>query len=468
MDELLISEEAIVQLSRKLERLNNLSTLNKDSFDIIHPPTIDINIESLVNAVEDDPRFKSLLGLERQRAASINPYQNGKRLRFFLRKEFDVLASNRDETVAGVRFSVPIVFADRPNYQRKLNQLDNEYNIDQWQRIQRVRDSYNSFQNQLDRVITQQYRYLRSKEKMNRVINRHHLDEPMLISAVMARLINYMDASIELVNTKRELYERANAVFLSARVPFSADFIGQVPVTIKNYRSRPFSRAAYIWSRTFNQTDNDRILLVSKTQGYDRLYLSYSQNIDLTKLEQFLAETENSGLKVELMISDNALFQPSNHVKAASKVAALSRLANAIHLDIEPQATSEYDDNRLKYQQDYIQMLSVIRQQLPDIQLTAALPFHWELDTYAAAHTFLDKIVIMNYENNKADTLTRRMKRILTQVPLEKLSMAVRPKDFASPFQLEEVLAVVNQASGINDFAFHKFAEVIELKEVNQ
>lgn len=113
-------------------------------------------------------------------------------------------------------------------------------------------------------------------------------------------------------------------------------------------------------------------------------------------------------------------------------------------------------------------MLSVIRQQLPDIQLTAALPFHWELDTYAAAHTFLDKIVIMNYENNKADTLTRRMKRILTQVPLEKLSMAVRPKDFASPFQLEEVLAVVNQASGINDFAFHKFAEVIELKEVNQ
>ena len=67
----------------------------------------------------------------------------------------------------------------------------------------------------------------------------------------------------------------------------------------------------------------------------------------------------------------------------------------------------------------------------------------------------------MNYENDNPDTLVRRMKKILAVVPLENVAMAVRPKDFDSPYVLEETLNIVNKATGVDDFVMHKLSDLI-------
>jgi hypothetical protein len=461
LDELLISEEALFTLRRRLEQLNSPQNYQQETFEVLNLPAFDINIEQLLQNIGDDPRFKSVVDLQQQRAAAINPYQDGNRLRFFVRKEFDILSSNRDDLVAGVRFAVPLVFADRPNYQNKLQQLDQERSLDEWERITRVREAYQSFRQQSDRVITQNYRYLRSKERMRRVFSRKAMGDPLMLQAVIARLVTYVDASLELIAAKQGLFERANALFLTSRLDFSPEYIRPLPMSIENYRSRPYSRGVYIWSDAFNRLSNEQILLLLQTKSFTRVMLSYSKMTDKQKLANFMQSAQQKGIKIELMLSDNQWVYERNHMKAAQTVAALTMQTDHIHLDIEPQALDSYAEEKEQYQQRFIDMLKAIRLQSPDVYLSIAVPFHWELETYRKAAVLTDKVVVMNYENDRVDTLVRRIKNILQVVPKSKVAMAVRPNDFSTNFALEESLKLVNKASGVDEFVMHKLADLV-------
>ncbi len=461
LDELLISEEALFTLKRRLEDLNSPQNYQQAAFDVRNLPAFDINISQLLQSIAEDPRFRSVANLEQQRAASINPYQDGNRLRFFVRKEVDILSTNRDDLVAGLRFSVPLVFADRPNYQNKLQQLEQERSLDEWERVTRVRQAYQSFRQQSERVISQNFRYLRSKERMRRVFSRKAMGDSLVLQAVMARLVNYIDSSLELISAKQDLFERANALFLTSRMDFSPEYIRPLPMSIENHRARPFSRGVYLWSAAFNKVNNEQLLLILQTQSFNRVMLSYSQMSDKQKLASFMQSAKQKGIDIELMLSDNEWVYQRNHLKAAKTIAALTLQTDHIHLDIEPQALDSYNRDKILYQQRFIEMLRSIRLQSPDIYLSIAVPFHWELDTYRDAAALTDKIVVMNYENDNADTLIRRMKHILQIVPRSKIAMAVRPKDFSSNFALEETLKLVNQASGVDEFVMHKFADLV-------
>ena len=461
LDELLISEESLIKLRRKLADLNNSANLSYQELNLINPPAFDINIETIIKAIVDDPRFKNLTQLEQQRATSMNPYRDGNRLRFFVRKEFDVLSSNRDDLVAGVRFSVPLVFSERPNYQNKVQQLEREQSLDEWERINRVRQAYTTYRDMSERVITQQYRYLRSKERMRRLFSRKTLGDPLVMSAVVARLVNYVDASLELIAVKRSMYQRANSLFLATRLEFSPEYISPLPTSISRYRARPFSRGVYIWSSTFNRVENEQLLLVLQTQSFSKAVVSYSKKTDKLKLAEFNKLATDKGIEIEWMLSNNQWVYDDRHMLAAQSVARLTLNNNTIHLDIEPQALATYGADREAYQQRFITMVSKIREQSEDAKLVLSVPFHWDESTYAAIAKLADKLVIMNYENDNPDTLVRRMKKILAVVPLENVAMAVRPKDFDSPYVLEETLNIVNKATGVDDFVMHKLSDLI-------
>lgn len=460
-DELLISEEALFTLRRSLEELNSPANYDHASFEVRNLPAFDINIERLLQGIANDPRFSGAADIQRQMVASINPYQDGNRLRLFVRKEFDILSSNRDDLVAGVRFAVPLVFADRPNHHNKLQQLDQERSLDEWERVTRVRKAYNSFQEQSKRVVTQNYRYLRSKERMRRVFSRKAMGDPLVIEAVIARLVTYVDASLELVAVKRGLFERANALFLTSRLDFSPEFIEPLPMSIEKHRVRPYARGVYVWSASFNQLSNEQLLMVMQTKSFTKVMLSYSKNTDKTKLAEFVKQAKEKNIEVEFMLSDNQWVYEKNHQKAARIVAALSLQNDRIHLDIEPQALDSYQGDKAQYQERFIAMLRAIRLQSPDVYLSISVPFHWELETYLDAASLTDKIVVMNYENDNPDTLIRRMQRIRQGVHKSKIAMAVRPKDFSSNLALEETMRLVSKAAGVDEFVMHKLADLV-------
>jgi hypothetical protein len=460
-DEFLVSEEALFTLRRRLEELNAPHNYEQAAFDVRNLPAFDINIEKVLQSIAADPRFRSVVDLQQQRIATSNPYQDGKRLRLFVRKEFDILSSNRDDLVAGLRFAVPLVFADKPNYQNKLRQLEADRSLDEWERVTRVRQVYQSFRQQTERVISQNYRYLRSKERMRRVFSRKAMGDPLVLQAVIARLVNYVDTSLELIAVKQGLFERANALFLTSRMDFSPEYIRPLPMSIENYRARPYSRGVYVWSAAFNRLSNEQLLLLLQTKSFTRVMLSYSKMSDKEKLTEFVQSAKERGVEIEFMLSDNQWVYERNHLNAAKTVAALTTQTEHIHLDIEPQALDSYSDNKAQYQESFIAMLKAIRQQSPDIYLSISVPFHWELETYIDAEALTDNIVVMNYENDNVDTLVRRMKRIRQVVPKTKIAMAVRPKDFPSNFALEETLRLVNKATGVDEFVMHKLADLV-------
>ncbi len=464
LDELFISEEQVVNLRLRLRKLNDLSF--GQSSNEFHPTVLDIDMKSLLDDLRSDPRFAKISELTEQGAQRFNPYRNGNRLRFFLRKEFDLLSSDRDDFVAGLRFSVPLSFQDRPSYQSSLSALQREAELELWERENRVRANYNDYLDQLERTITQQYRYLRTSEKMKRVLNRKLAGDNIVVSAAVVRALNYMDAVIELIEAKQALFERMNRVLLASRLDFKAEYIVPINISNKSNRARPFTRGIYIWSPTFNAIDNRKLTEVLNNQQITTLYMSNSKNLDRVKAKQFIDDMYEQDRKVKLMLGDNSWFRPSKHQEAAQKVAAVGSLTGYVHLDIEPQALDSYDGNEREYQSQFVEMIRQIREDSQDTNLSIAVPFHWLPETYKALNPLVDEFVLMNYGKVSDDARIRRINNMLDHISKSKLQIALRPEDFNSPFEMESALALINEATGIDDFVFHDLRSLID--EINR
>lgn len=464
LDELLISEQSIVELRLKLHSLAKLSSHDKGSFSTINLPVIDLDIKRILQKVEQDPRYAKALALSKKGISDPNPYRDGSRLRLFLRKEFDVLSSDRDDLIAGVRFSVPLTFQQRPDYQNKAAFISQEAALDEWERITRVRVSYKSFMEQLERVVTQEYRYLRAKERIRRALSRKAAGEDIVISAVIARLTTFIDATIELFDAKKSLYQRANNVFLVSRIDYSPEYLEQVTNNVDNYRARPYERSVYLWSSLFNQLSLKQLKMMLKTKSLSNVLLSYGKNTDKAKVKEFITLAKDNNISVELIIGDNSWVEHNNHNHAASIVAVQEALLPAIHLDVEPQALEDYQSNKTRYQQDYIDMLTAIRAQSPDVKLSVSVPFHWDDETYLQINELVDDLYVMNYGDVSDDARSRRIKNILLNVSSDKLVIALRPADFESEFEMEQSIKTLQSATGIERFAFHKLASFMQAR----
>jgi hypothetical protein len=93
------------------------------------------------------------------------------------------------------------------------------------------------------------------------------------------------------------------------------------------------------------------------------------------------------------------------------------------------------------------------------------VPFHWDVQTYAALVPLVSHFYLMNYETEQLDRLVERTQRLLSVVPLDALSVALRPKDFASHAQFEYTLDALYQATGVQQFAIHKLRDMFEHKD---
>ena len=77
----------------------------------------------------------------------------------------------------------------------------------------------------------------------------------------------------------------------------------------------------------------------------------------------------------------------------------------------------------------------------------------------------VSQFYLMNYETAKLDRLVERTQRILAVVPLDRLSVALRPKDFTSHAQFEYTLDALQQATGVQQFAIHKLRDMFAHRE---
>ncbi|MCW8109652.1 hypothetical protein OPS25_14170 [Alteromonas ponticola] len=462
LDELLLSEESVVQLRYQIEQLE--STVEAQEH-VTNPPLIDVDIDAILLATQNNTSLHTVQRLQRQEYANTNPYQNGARLRLFLRKELDILASQRDDLVAGLRFSMPITFKQKVDESLKLNRIEKDAEADTWERIQRIKYAYTSYQEQLQRVITQKYRYKRANERIRRVLVKQSLNESLRPSAVVARLKNYAESAIELLEAKRELYARINNIFLVSHVPFTADKLAPAPNVELTNRHRPNLRAMYIWSDTFNQMSNAQLHLLLRTKQIHRPVVSFSKNTNLPKLTEFIAEQKKKNKPVELMLSTNTWIRKDKRPQALSYIGNVITYAHTVHLDIEPQVLADYDEKKDAYQQDYIELISAIRTAYPDLELSISVPFHWQESTYRKLQPLVKRMYVMLYESPVAEVIKRRASKLLPIIGRDKFVAALRTNDFANEYELEKMIRRLT-TEGVNEFAIHDAKGVISWEQL--
>ena len=458
LDELMISEEDLLLARQNLARLNALPDWPQQ---LINPPSIDVDLPALLAQIHDNKDFIEINRLQRLRVQDQyqqdDSFLDGSRVRLFLRKEFDLARSGADELVAGVRLQMPLVFAQNSSQsEARLNQLENDLTHEAWEMVTRTRAAYQSLQEQLERTTQQQYRLLRSQEKMRRVQSYAALDKQLDIAAVNVRLKTYIDAAIELIQAKEELYRRVNEMFLVARVEYDSRFIKINALDETRHRARSGQRAVYIWSDEFNRYSNQQLLLLLQTKGISHAIISVSDKVRQAKLFQFFKDAAQNNLKVSQLLGESDWALTPNHARALAALEARSQYGDAIHLDIEPHLLAQYKQDKAQLLQDYLTLLETVRLRFPQQTISVSVPHHWPAEVLVTLNDYVDQVYLMAYESSDVDKISKRVKTVLESVPLNKLVVALRQEDFGNELQLEQAIDTLRQATGVEQFAVHK------------
>lgn len=462
LDDLLVSDQDLKLLKEELAFLNNSPYMDAALNQLQNLPVIDLDLQTLVNHIRSDDRFTKLQQLEKQALSNKIKVTDDDRLRLFVRKQFDVGNTNEQAVVAGLRFSIPLEKRTQVAEQYRLAHIDSNAKLQAWQRISRTRAAYQSVREQLQRTTKQQYRVLRANERLRRTLIQKRLDDEVQLASAVSRLRSSLDASIELVRAKEELYRRVNQVFTVASIKFAPTFIKASSINENSYRARTGERSIYIWSKGFNRFNNDDIFSFLKAKSIKRVLLTAGRKINHKRMLSFIQAARQQQIKIESIIGKNNAFFRKNHSTVAIKVEAAASLSDAIHLDIEPHTFAGYKKNKSSYLKQYIEMLVAIRKQSPDIQLTIAVPFHWPDATYAALGALVDRVYIMNYGSTKTATFIRRLQPALRNIPHEKIIPVLRISDFENEWQIEKMINALQKRTGIQHYSLHAFRHFVQ------
>jgi len=458
LDELLVSEQDIRMAREQLQYLNNDTYWEKGLGQSVNPAVIDVDLQAVIQAITHDQQSEQISQLQKQSLAEKLKYKRNDRLRVFLRKEFDVGGNgNQDGVVAGVRFTIPIEKKKQRSLDYRLVNVEESLLQEKWQRKVRARAAYEELREQKERLVKQQYRYLRSKERVRRVFAMKGLNQELELAAAVARVRNLFDAAIEMVKAKEELYRRVNEIFLVSRVGYQSAFIKIDKLQEGEVRARSGERSIYLWSDTFNRFANQQLLDFLAAKSIKRVLLSAGKKTDREKMVLFVNRAEENNVQVDAITGANAWFRPEHHDRAALVASIKAGLSGSIHLDIEPHTVAGYKQNKTRYLAEYLGMLRKVRDSLGNAQLSIAVPTHWPVEVYEQVGQLADKVYIMAYENKTTALLIRRVNKVLSAVDIQKAVVVLSVKEFEDEWQMEKLLNVLQRETGVYQFGFHQF-----------
>lgn len=469
LDDYLVSEEALTLTQDQLEYLHSAPYFDQAQVQINNPPMIDVEIRKLVQAVQEDQRQRKLNKLEQELVRDSGKRYLRNNLRLFLRKELDVGSGNQEDgVVAGVRFQMPLSKVSDRSYQLQRQEINADQGLAQWQRVSSLHAAYTQLQEQQERTIKQHYRYQRAQERLRKTMVQNRLGDEGLLPLAVTRLRSLLDASLELVRAKEELYRRVNRVFQVANIPYNPEWVHPMPMEHGLNRARVGERAVYIWSKSFNNTPNHHIIDFLEAKQIERVLVSASNTIYQNKLIAFLEQSAGD-IAAEIIVGSNEWVYPDNHQRAAIAIAAAAEPSAAVHLDIEPQVFDDFHENSAQYLRDYITLLKKVRGMLDQGQkLTIAAPLHWPDFAYSEVADIVDTVYLMAYGRATQEKRQKRIASVQILMPENKVAVALRSGDFLDEWEMETMFDALYMQNGISKFAIHQFRTFVQQAEGGQ
>ncbi len=464
LEDYLVSEQDLALIRQELDTLVNDPYYDNPVLTGL-PPIVTVDLQGLLASVRNDEYNAAALNLNKDYLEKEADSIFHDSLRFYLRKDIEELDGfgSSDNFTAGLSFRVPIKKRETGMLGLKLQKLEQENRVYQYDRLYRCREAYDSLLDQLKRTITQQYRHERAKERLRRSMILIESGEDQSLTVAITRMKTCIEAWIELIDATEELYRRVNSIFMAAQIPYDSSLVSKINLVPELKRARPGQRSIYLWSDDFNRLSNMDIIRFLETKQITTVLLSGSSKTDTDKRTALIKQLSAKNINVELIIGDNTWIFEHKQKQAVEKTVLTSENTETIHFDIEPQAMEGYRENKDKYISLYLELLAKVREGMLDRKLTAAVPFHWTENVYRELGNLTDKIYIMAYGTDKPDVLLRRIEPALKGVGPDKLAVALRPKDFKDEWAMENVISTIQEQTGIENFAFHDLGQFIDL-----
>jgi len=462
LDDYLVSEGDIRLLESELRYISDDAVLEGSDGDLEftqNPPIIDVRMQDIIEEIRNDDHNIRLAALQKKILSEKERARERNRLRFFVRKSFDVSSNGADDgMVAGLRFNVPLERQQHDILKYRLNQVDQDVEVQAWERISRARSAYTELREQIRHVIKQRYRYLRAQERVRRIfIEKKIASDEVELAKVIARVRSLMNTGIEVIRAREELYRRVNEVFMAAQIPYQSSMVKLVSTQKDINRARTGERSVYLWSGMFNKTPNAVIQDFLETKSTRTVLLSAGRKTDRAKLMDFVRVANRHQQQVELIVGSNKWIEPDKYERAAATVATVSEITGAIHLDIEPHTLPEYKTSREQTMNQYLDMLRRLREAAGVNKLTVAVPLHWKESEYRIVGELADSVYFMTYGSSDISKLSRRLKRVVNFVAPEKVVVVLRIDDFADEWGLEQAFDYLRSKLGIRRFGIHQF-----------
>ncbi len=445
-------------------------------------PLFDVDISKTFSYNENKIANDSILKLQIANLELANKPLSDIRLNTQLRYNYyDLVTStvtNRSFVSAGIGVSVPIPLGIKANknvvsaqaklleYQQKELASTNETDLlNSFYEFRYKLKQYNNFFEK-----RKKYEELIRVERVKQKFGDYEFN-PL---AALNLLDEVMAVDIELLDLQQEMY--LQLLDINAKIPGSevAAFIQPYKVDTLKIVHEKTNKALYIWSEAQTKYSPEYI------EEYVRLNKISTAIISLRKDQANKAEAlalfsklNSKGVQSELLVGNNKLLSskdPSVYLDSITNGIDL-KLVSAIHLDVEPHVLTDYETNKEKYLNQYVELLKKVKAYCSSkgMKLTASIPVFYPETILKEIYAQSDLVYLMAYEHPNAEYIIRKTKEEFG-FDFSKTIIALRAKDFKNRTECEKLINELSITLNTSKFALHDLETFVKLDEqsVNQ
>lgn len=442
-------------------------------------PLFDVDISKAFSFSENKSMNDSILKLEIENLELAHKPINDIRLNTQLRYNYYDLISktntSRSFMSAGIGLAVPIPLGIKTNKevvnaQAKLLEYQQKESASTGER-----DLLNSFY---------EFRY-KLKQYNNFYEKRKNYEELIRVERVKEKFgdfefnplsaLNLLDevlsVDIEMLDLQQNMY--LQLLDINAKIPGSdvASFIKPYKVDTMKIVHEKTNKALYIWSEAQTKYTPEYI------EEYIRLNKISTAIISLRKDQankeeavKLFTELASKGIKSELLVGNNKLLtakDPSTYLDSITNGIDLKSIS-CIHLDVEPHTMADYDGNKEKYLNLYVELLKKAKVYCiqKGVKLSVSIPVFYPDATLKEIYAQADLIYLMAYEHPQADFIIRKVKEEFLLDPT-KTVIALRAKDFKNRNECENLINELTTTINATKFALHDLETFVKLDELS-
>lgn len=442
-------------------------------------PLFDVDISKAFSFSDNKAVNDSILKLQIENLELAHKSLSDIRLNTQLRYNYYDLVSttsaNRNFLSAGLGVSVPIPLGIKGNkelinaqaklleYQQKENaSADQTDLLNLFYEFRYKLKQYNNFYEKHKRY-EELIRVERVKDKFS--------DFEFNPLSALNLLDELLSVDIEMLDLQQEMY--LQLLDINAKIPGSdvSSFIRPYKLDTLAIAHEKINKALYIWSEAQLKYNPQYI------EEYIRLNKISTAIISLRKDQSnkqeanaLFAKLASSGVKSELLIGNNKLLSskdPALYFDSLTNGMDLAAVS-ALHLDIEPHVLKDYDTNKEKYLNQYIELLKKTNSYCSQkgLKLSVSIPVFYPEPILKEIYAQSDNVYLMAYEHPTADFIIKKVKEEFAIDPA-KTVIALRAKDFKNRNECENLINELSKTLTPSRFALHDLETFVKLDELN-